>query len=311
LLGELKDRLAKLQQNGFIQPSVSSWSLPILFAKNSSGSLRFCVDYPALNSVTKKDRHPLPLIQECFDALLGAKFFTKIDLQQGFHQMRISAGDVPKTAFGSKYGHFEWLVMPFGLVNAPSTFQRMMTHLLRDFIDDFVQVYLDDILIYLKCESDHLVHVHKVLEVLRTEELNCSGKKCLFGQSEIQYVGHVVLHNHVPPMEDKLVAINDWPRPQNVYDVRSFLGLCGYYRRYIANFAKIAHPLHGLTGGNVTKKQKVLWLPVHELAFVALKEAMVSAPVLLMPDVLKAFVMETDASDFAVGAVLLQEDDNL
>jgi transposase InsO family protein len=311
LLGELKDRLGKLERNGFIRPSVSSWSSPILFAKNSSGTLRFCVDYRALNSVTKKDRHPLPLIQECFDALVGAKFFTKIDLQQGFHQMRISPGDVPKTAFGSKYGHFEWLVMPFGLVNAPSTFQRMMTHILKEFIDDFVQVYLDDILIYSKNEADHLLHVEKVLKVLLIEELKCSGKKCSFGQTEIQYVGHMVSHNHVRPMKDKLDAINEWPRPTNVYDVRSFLGLCGYYRRYISNFAKIACPLHALTGGNVTKKQKVLWLPVHELAFLALKTALVSAPVLLMPDVLKAFVMETDASDFAVGAVLLQEDSDL
>ncbi|KAI7944413.1 hypothetical protein MJO28_010108 [Puccinia striiformis f. sp. tritici] len=291
LLGELKERLDKLQRSGFIQPSVSSWSSPIL--------------------VTKKDRHPLPLIQECFDSLLGARFFTKIDLQQGFHQMRISPGDVPKTAFGSKYGHYEWLVMPFGLVNAPSTFQRMMTHLLRDFIDDFVQVYLDDILIYSKSEGDHLRHVQRVLEVLRVEELKCSGAKCSFGQLEIQYVGHVISHNHVKPMQDKLDAIKEWPRPSNVYDVCSFLGLCGYYRRYILNFAKIACPLHDLTGGNVTKKQNVKWLPVHELAFEVLKEAMVSAPVLLMPDVSKPFTVETDASDFAVGAVLLQTDVDL
>ncbi|KAI7934843.1 hypothetical protein MJO29_016106 [Puccinia striiformis f. sp. tritici] len=307
LLQELKERLKKLQSTGFIRPSTSPWSSPILFAKNANGSLRFCVDYRALNSVTKRDRHPLPLIQECFDSLKNAKYFTKIDLQQGFHQMKISPEDVPKTAFGTKYGHFEWSVMPFGLVNAPSTFQRMMTHVLREYIDDFVQVYLDDILIYSASEEEHLQHVKLVLEVLRKEELRCSGHKCSFGLEEIQYVGHLVSHNSIRPMPEKLDAIKDWPRPSNVHDVRLFLGLCGYYRRYVRNFAKIASPLHDLTAGNVTKRQVIPWLPVHELAFTTLKEALMSAPVLLVPDLSKPFVIETDASDFAVGAVLLQK----
>jgi hypothetical protein len=197
LLQELKTRLLKLQSTGFIWPSTSAWSSPILFAKNASGSLRFCVDYRALNSVTKKDCHPLPLIQECFDALQSAKFFSKIDLQQGFHQMKISAGDVPKTAFGTKYGHYEWLVMPFVLVNAPSTFQQMMTHILCEYIDVFVQVYLDDILIYSKNEADHEKHVALVLSVLKAEELRCSGHKCSFGLEEIQYVGHRVSQNGI------------------------------------------------------------------------------------------------------------------
>jgi hypothetical protein len=163
--------------------------------------------------------------------LRGAIFFSKIDLQQGFHQMKIEEGDVPKTAFGTKYGHFEWLVMPFGLVNAPSTFQRMMTQILRKFIDVFVQVYLDDILIYSKLKADHLVHVEKVLAVLRREELRCSGAKCSFGLREIQYVGHIIGYNSIQPMEDKLASVRGWPRPQNVFDVRSFLGLCGFYWR--------------------------------------------------------------------------------
>jgi transposase InsO family protein len=312
LLGELKTRLEKLQSAGFIRPSTSPWSSPILFAKNpNSGKLRLCVDYRALNAVTKKDRHPIPLIQECFDSLKNARFFSKIDLQQGFHQMKIADADVPRTAFGTKYGHFEWLVMPFGLVNAPSTFQRMMTHLLREFIDDFVQVYLDDILIYSATEEDHLAHVEKVLTVLQREELKCSGPKCSFGQTEIQFVGHMVSFNAIRPMSDKLKTINEWPRPANVHDVRSFLGLCGYYRRYVKNFAKLASPLHDLTGGAVKKWQPIHWLPVHEHAFRALKLALTSAPVLLMPDLGKPFVIETDASDYAVGAVLLQHGDDI
>ena len=224
--------------------------------------------------VAKKDRHPLPIIQECFDALRGAKFFSKIDLQQGFHQMKIAELDIPKTAFGTKYGHFEWLVMPFGLVNAPSTFQRMMTDILRPFIDVYVQVYLDNILIY---------------------------------SGEIQYVGHIIGFNSIRPMEEKLSCVREWPRPRTVFDVRSFLGLCGFYRRYVKGFTKIAALLHNLTAGGVTKRQPVVWLPKQESAFQQLKEALVSAPILLIPDVLKRFVMETDASDFAVGAVLLQD----
>ncbi|PLW51046.1 hypothetical protein PCASD_02397 [Puccinia coronata f. sp. avenae] len=136
-------------------------------ATDGRWKVRLCVDYQKVNSLTKKDRHPLPIIQECFDALRGARFFSKIDLQQGFHQMKIAKGDVPKTAFGTKYGHFEWLVMPFGLVNAPATFQRMMTQILRDFINVFIQVYLDDILIYSASEEEHVLHVQQVLEVLR------------------------------------------------------------------------------------------------------------------------------------------------
>jgi hypothetical protein len=285
-----------------------------LFAKNpNSGKLCLCVDYQALNAVTKKDRHPIPLIQECFDLLKGARFFPKIDLQQGFHQMKIAETDIPRTAFGTKYGHFEWTVMPFGLVNAPSTFKRMMTHLLCEFIDDFFQVYLDDILIYSASEEDHLSHVKRVMTVLRREELKCSGPKCSFGQSEIHFVGHVVSYNLVRPMADKLKCIEEWSRPSNVHDVLSFLGFCGYYSRYVKNFAKLASPLHDLTTGAVKKRAPVTCLSVHEAAFLQLKEAMTTAPVLVMPDLTKPFVVETDASNYAVGAVLLQkaEDNHL
>ena len=182
LLSTLKERLAGLQEAGFIRPSTSPWSSPIVMVKHpTSGKVWLCVDYRKVNSLTRKDRHPLPIIQECFDALRGARFFSKIDLQQGFHQMRIAEGDIPKTAFGTKYGHFEWLVMPFGLVNAPSTFQRMMTYLLREFINVFVQVYLDDILIYSANKSDHVEQVAAVLEILQKDELRCSGAKCSFG----------------------------------------------------------------------------------------------------------------------------------
>jgi hypothetical protein len=170
-----------------------------------------------------------------------------------------------------------------------------------------VQVYFDDILIYSKTEADHLIHVEKVLKILCNEELRCSGHKCSFGLEEIQYVGHLVSHNHICPMPDKLKAVDDWPRPADIHNVRSFLGLCGYHRRYVKNFAKIAAPLHELTVGNVTKRQSVPWLPLHEAASVQLKQVLVLAPVLLTPDQTKPYCIETDASDYAVGAVLLQQ----
>ncbi|PLW19567.1 hypothetical protein PCASD_21095 [Puccinia coronata f. sp. avenae] len=223
--------------------------------------------------------------------------------------MKIANADVPKTAFGTKYGHYEWLFMPFGLVNAPSTFQRMMTELLQEFIDDFFQVYLDGILIYSKMAKAHVQHVESVLRVLRQEELKCSGAKCLFGLREIQYVGHIIGFNCICPMEEKLSAVKAWPRPANVFNVRSFLGLCGFYRQYVKSFAHIAAPLHGWTVGVVTKRQAVVWLTTHEKAFLLLKEALVSVPVLLTPNTAEPYVMETDASDFAVGAFLLQNSD--
>lgn len=309
-LDELRDTLRELQEKGMIRPSTSGWSSPVLFARNASGKLRFCVDYRAVNELTKRDRHPLPLIQDCFDQLGGAVIFSKFDLQQGFHQMKIADQDVEKTAFGTRYGHYEWLVMPFGLANAPSTFQRMMNDVLREFLDDFVQVYLDDILIYSKSEAEHLEHVAKVLEALEKAQLKISGRKSVLFASEMQFVGHVISKEGVKVMPEKVQTIKEWPRPANVYDVRAFLGLTGYYRRFIKNFAKIAAPLHGLTAGAVKKKAKVKWLPLHELAFETLKEALQATPVLCTADPSKPFVVETDASDFAVGAVLLQVGDD-
>lgn len=306
-LDELKTQLEELQRKGMIRPSTSGWSSPVLFARNGSGKLRFCVDYRAVNELTKRDRHPLPLIQDCFDQLGGAVIFSKFDLQQGFHQMKIDDNDVEKTAFGTRYGHYEWLVMPFGLANAPSTFQRMMNDILREYLDDFVQVYLDDILVYSKSEEEHLIHVAKVLEALEKAELKISGKKSVLCATEMQFVGHLISKDGIRVMPDKVEAIKEWPRPENVYDVRAFLGLAGYYRRFIKNFARIAAPLHGLTAGAVKKKAKIAWLPLHELAFITLKDALQTAPVLCTPDPQKPFVVETDASDYAVGAVLLQK----
>lgn len=281
LMEELRNKLATLQESGFIRPSTSPWSSPILFARNSSGKLRFCIDYQAVNSITKRDRHPLPLIQECFDQLHGARRFSKFDLQQGFHQMKISLPHVPKTAFSTRYGHYEWLVMPFpfGLVNAPSTFQRMMTDILRPYLDKFIQTYMDNILIYSDSDEKHVEHVELVLTALQKAELQISGPKSVMFAEEMQFVGHMISKEGIRPMKDKIEAINSWPRTTDVHKVRQFLGLTGYYRRFVKDFSKISSPLHALTGGNVGKKAKIVWGPAHELAFASLKERLVSAPV--------------------------------
>jgi hypothetical protein len=306
LLQELKKKLKDLLKSGFIRPSSSPWSSPVLFAKKPGGGLRFCVDYRAVNEVTKRDRHPLPLAQECFDALHGAKISSKLDLKSGFHQLSIATAHIPKTAFGTKYGHYEWLVMPFGLMNGPSSFQRLMTNILRDVIDVNVQVYLDDILIYSPSEAQHLKDLEKVLSILKENDLKISGGKSTLGAVEIDYIGHVISSDGIRPMPSKIEDSRSWPRPSTVYDVRSSLGLTGYYRHYVKNFAQTAAPLHDLTGGNVTKRQSVTWLPVHKYAFEHLKEDLCTAPILLIPDPSKSYVMDTDASDKALGGILQQ-----
>jgi hypothetical protein len=183
----------------------------------------------------------------------------------------------------------------------------MMSDILRPYLDRFVQVYLDDILIYSKSDEEHVAHVELVLKALLKADLKISGVKSELFAEEIQFVGHIISKDGIRPMNDKIEAVKSWPRPSNVHDVRSFLGLAGYYRRFVAGFSKIAAPLHELTGGNVTKRAKIEWTPACEKAFVTLKEKLVSAPILIMPDPTKPYVIETDSSDFAVGAVLLQE----
>jgi len=302
-LAELKKQLEELMKAGFIQPSKSPFGAPILFVKKKDGSMRMCVDYRALNNITIKNSYPLPRVDELFDRLQGAKYFSKIDLRSGYHQIRIDPGDVPKTAFRTRYGHYEFLVLPFGLTNAPGTFMHLMHQAFRKYLDDFVLVFLDDILIFSKTLEEHERHVQQVLDVLREQKLYAKESKCEFFKTEVEFLGHIVGRDGVRMMEDKVKAVAEWPEPKNVRDVRAFLGTTGYYRKFIKDFSRISSPLSELTKESV----KFSWGPDQQKAFRRLKRAMQEGPVLALPDPNLPFVVHTDASGFATGAVLQQD----
>ncbi len=302
-LEELRKQLAELTAAGFIQPSKSPFGAPILFVKKKDGSMRMCVDYRALNNITIKNSYPLPRIDELFDRLQGAKYFSKIDLRSGYHQIRIAEEDVPKTAFRTRYGHFEFLVLPFGLTNAPATFMHLMHQAFRPYLDEFVLVFLDDILIYSKTMQEHEEHVRKVMDILRQQKLYAKESKCELFRTEVEFLGHRVGQDGVKMMEDKVKAILDWPVPKSVREVRQFLGLAGYYRRFVRNFSKLVASLSDLTKDSV----KFHWAEAQQDAFLQLKQAIADAPVLVLPDMEKPFVVQTDASGYAIGAVLMQD----
>ena len=307
-LDELRRQLTDLSDRGFIQPSQSPYGSPILFVRKKDGTLRFCIDYRALNKLTVKNRYALPRTEELFDRLQGAKVFSKIDLESGYWQVRIAEGDIPKTAFRTRYGHFEFMVMPFGLTNAPAAFQAAMNDLFREHLDDFVVVFLDDILVYSKDPSKHLEHLRIVLEKLHQHQFFAKLSKCSFGQESIEFLGHIVGPDGIKMDPKKVEAVRQWPRPATVTEVRAFLGLAGYYRRFVKGFSKIAAPLTNLTRQD--SDVPASWDAACEEAFRALKEALTSAPVLLFPDITKPFVVYTDASSVAAGAVLLQDQGN-
>ena len=305
-LDELKKQLDELIAAGFIKPSKSPFGAPVLFVKKKDGSMRMCVDYRDLNRITIKNRYPLPRVDELFDRLKGASWFSKIDLRSGYHQVRIHPDDVHKTAFRTRYGHYEFLVLPFGLTNAPATFMHLMQSIFGSHLDSFVIVFLDDILIFSKNKADHYRHVKMVLQLLRKNKLYAKASKCEFFKRKISFLGHVVSAGGISMEQDKVKAIQEWPTPTSVTAVRSFHGLANYYRRFVHNFSKIAAPLTSL----LQHKEKWCWDDSHQKSFDALKSAISSAPVLTLPDESLPFVVTTDASGFAVGATLSQDQGN-
>ena len=296
-LAELKKQLEELVKSGFIRPSKSPFGAPILFVKKKDSTMRMCVDYRALNEITIKNKYPLPRVDELFDRLQGAQYFSKIDLRSGYHQIRIDDQDIPKTAFRTRYGHFEFLVLPFGLTNAPATFMHLMHETFRSHLDDYVIVFLDDILIYSKSLDDHERHVREVLEILRKQKLYAKESKCELFKEEVEFLGHIVGRSGIRMMEDKVKAVREWPTPTKATDVRSFLGTAGYYRRFIKDFSSIAAPLTDLTKDYV----KFDWRKEQQGAFDRLKASIVEGPVLILPDPNLPFVVHTDASGFAIG----------
>jgi len=279
----ISENLAK----GFIRPSKSPAAYPVLFQRKKDGSLRFCVDYRKLNEVTVKDSYPLPLYNLFFEEIRGSNYFTKLDLKAAYNLVRIRKGDEYKTAFRTRRGQYEYLVMPFGLTNAPAVFQRFINFVLNDFINKFVVVYLDDILIYSRTLEEHKEHVKAVLKALKENHLLVNLEKCLFHVKELEFLGHVISGKFIKTDPKKLEAVLSWPEPTTVKQVQSFLGFGNYYRRFIKNFSLIASPLFHLT----KKGTDFDWNEECQKSFDRLKKLLTTTPILLLPDPEKPFIL--------------------
>jgi hypothetical protein len=304
----LRKTLTELLDKNFIRASSSPASAPVLFVKKPGGGLRFCVDYRGLNAITCKDRYPLPLISETLRSLSKARWFTKLDVIAAFHKIRIKEGDEWKTAFRTRYGLYEWLVTPFGLTGAPATFQRYINNTLREFLDEFCSVFIDDILIYSSGSlADHRKKVRKVMKRLQDAGLQVDIDKCEFETTTVKYLGFIVEAGkgiRVDPTE--ITAIESWERPRSVKGVRSFLGFANYYRDFVPGFSDIAMPLTALT----KKGTPFVWTPQCEPAFQHLKALIIGAPILAQWDPERKTVVEVDSSGYAVGGALSQYGDD-
>jgi hypothetical protein len=301
---ELKKQVKELLALGFIEPSSSPYGAPVLFVQKKDGSLRMCIDYRALNKLTIKNKYPLPRIDDLLDRFNGCTQFSSIDLRSGYYQLRITPEDVPKTAFRTPLGHYQFKVLCFGLTNAPATFQAAMNNIFSEYLHDFVVVYLDDILIFSKTKEDHVRHLQLVLEKLREHNLFANMKKCDFFKSELEFLGHIVSGEGIKVDHRKTEAIRKWPKPTSVTELRSFLGLANYFRRFIQGYSSMVAPLT-----NLTRKSSSLhnWDHTCDAAFNDIKTALVRAPVLAYPDFAKPFDLICDASDYGIGAVLVQD----
>nr|GEX52426.1 putative reverse transcriptase domain-containing protein [Tanacetum cinerariifolium] len=309
---ELSEKLKELSDNGFMRPSSSPWGAPVLFVKKKDGSFQMCIDYQELNKLTVKNRYPLPRIDDLFDQLQGSNVYSKIDLRSGYHQHRVREEDVPKTAFRTRYGHYEFQVMSFGLTNAPAVFMDLMNLVCKPYLDKFVIVFIDDILIYLKNKKEHEEHLRTILKLLKKEELYAKFYKCKFWIPKVQFLGHVINSEgiHVDPA--KIESIKDWVFPKSPTEIRQFLGLAGYYRRFIEfEYCQTNEKL-------TQKKIKFEWGDKQEAAFQLLKQKLYtfqllkqklcSAPILALPEGTEDFVAYCDASIKGLCVVLMQRD---
>ena len=298
--------MKEMEEKGVIEESMSEWASPMVIVRKKDGSMRLCVDFRRLNEVTHMDAYPMPRVDEMFDRLGSARYLTTLDLSRGYWQVPVAEESRALTAFVTPFGLYQFRVMPFGLNRAPATFQRLMDQVLRG-LEGFSAAYIDDVVIFSASWEGHLMEVHTVLGRLRQAGLTAKPRKCQFGMQECTYLGHVVGGGVVKPHSSKVEAVVSFPVPKTKKEVRTFLGLSGYYRKFIPGYAGVAIPLTDLT--RKSAPTCVRWTSECEVAFNQLKSLLCSEPVLRSPDFRKEFVLQTDASERGVGAVLAQVDD--
>jgi hypothetical protein len=284
-LAKLKEHIRELLEKGFIYPSSSPWRAPAIFVLKKDGTQRLCVDYRALNEVTVKNKYPLLRIDDLFDQLHGACVFSKIDLRSGYHQLKVRECDILKTAFVLRYGLYEFTVMSFGLTNALAYFMYMMNKVFMEYLDKFIVVFIDDILVYSRNQEGHEGHLRLVLQKLRDHKLYAKLSKCEFWPKQVAFLGHVVSKGGISVDPSKVQDVLSWKAPTSVIDIQSFLGLARYYRRFIEGFSKISKPMMELQ----EKDKQFKWMPACESSFQELKKRLTTAPVLVMPDMEKPF----------------------
>ena len=299
-------QLKKMLEQGLIEPAHSDWSSNVVMVRKRDGTFRFCIDYRKLNEKTVKDVYPLPRIDCCLDTLAGAHWFSIFDLRAGYHQVALHPRDAHKTTFITRRGSYQFTVLPFGLCNAPATFERLMDLVLSGLNYEVLLVYLDDIIIFSKDLNAHFVRLELLFLRLEAAGLKLKPSKCHILQTKVLFLGHVVSAAGISTDPDKINLVEAWPRPSNLKEVRSFVGLCSYYRRYVHNFARIAEPLHGLTRKNV----KFVWDAQCERSFLELREALAKTPTLSLPTNSDVFILDTDASETGLGAVLSKLEGN-
>ena len=299
----VKKELEEMEKHGIIEKSSSDWSSPIVLVKKKDGTLRFCIDFRRLNSVSKTDAYPMPRVDDLLDELGQARFISTLDLTKGYWQVPVEKTAQAKTAFRTPFGLYQFRRMPFGLQGAPSTFQRMMDSLLVG-MQDFAAAYLDDLVIFSRSWPEHMLHLRRVLQKLREADLTVKQKKCQLAMSRCSYLGHVVGEGFVRPEHSKVDSVKQFQVPTTKSDVRTFLGLTGYYRKFIQEYAEIAAPLTDLTRKNAPNH--VQWTAECDSAFNRLKDCLCCEPILRSPDFSLPFVLQTDASGRAIGAVLSQ-----